>query len=66
MVYLSYRLMHTAKRALLPYTAAQCTPFCFLLVQGWALSVFFNFFNAKKLFYCIFIKLKTYYCTSPI
>ena len=34
--------------------------------QSWALSVFFNFFNTKKWFYCIFFKLITYFCTSPI
>ena len=35
--------------------------------QSWALSVFFNFFNNKKWFYCIFfIKLVTYFSTSPI
>ena len=31
------------------------------LIQSWALSVFFNFFNNKKWFYCIFIKLLTYF-----
>ena len=33
---------------------------------SWALSAFFNLFNNKKLFFCIFIKLITYFCTSPI
>ena len=37
--------------------------------QSWALSVFFNFLNNKKLFCCInnyINKLITYFCTSPI
>ena len=33
-------------------------------LQSWALEVFFNFFN-NKWFFCIFIKLITYICTSP-
>ena len=36
------------------------------VTQSWALSVFFNFFNNKKWFFCIFVKLTTYFCTSPI
>ena len=35
-------------------------------IQSWALPVFFHFFNNKKWFFCIFIKLITYFCTSPI
>ena len=25
-------------------------------IQSWALSVFFNFFNDEKLFFCLFVK----------
>ena len=35
-------------------------------LQSWALEVFFNFFNNKKWFFAFFIKLITYFCTSPI
>ena len=34
--------------------------------QSWALSVFFNFFTNKKDFIAFFIKLITYFCSSPI
>ena len=34
--------------------------------RSWALSVFFNFFNNKKFFFAFFMKLLTYFCTSPI
>ena len=35
-------------------------------LQSWALEVFLNLFNNKKWYFCIFIKLTTYFCTSPI
>ena len=34
--------------------------------QSWAPSVFFNLFNNKKRFVCIFAKLITYFFTSPV
>ena len=37
-----------------------CCLTLFIFKQSWALSVFFNF-NV-----CIFLKLITYFCTSPI
>ena len=55
-------------------SSAQLCKFCALgidgltrsVLQSWALEVFLNFFNNKKWFFCIFIKLVTYFCTSPI
>ena len=35
-------------------------------MQSWALSVFFNLFNNKKIIFSLFTKLITYFCTSPI
>ena len=35
-------------------------------LQSWALSVFLNFFTNTNFFFAVFIKLITYFCTSPI